>query len=71
MKKRKKQRSKHSRKFKRPQFIGLPDKPPTSIRYCLECKTMRTFRYNKFIGHSECVKCGSRKARREKPLPEI
>lgn len=30
------------------------------ILYCLKCDEFTTFRYNKVIGHSECIFCGSR-----------
>lgn len=53
-------------KKKRFKFIGLSKAdPPTSIRYCLRCEKNRTFKYNQHIGHSECVNCGSRLARRK------
>lgn len=64
------QKSKKRRKTKRPRFVGLPLKPPLSKRYCLQCEEMRTFRYNRSVGHSECVKCGCRMAKRTKPEEE-
>lgn len=50
----------------KPQFIGIKEKPPLIERFCLICNELRNFKYNKFIGHSECIICGSREARREK-----
>lgn len=34
-----------------------------SIRYCKNCKRVNRFKYNQFIGHSECSKCLGRSAR--------
>jgi len=51
---------------KKPQFIGLESCPPTTERFCLVCNKMRRFKYNKFIGHSECKVCGCRESRKEK-----
>ena len=31
-----------------------------TMRYCKVCEKNTIFKYNKFIGHSECCKCGSR-----------
>ncbi|MFQ5648053.1 MAG: hypothetical protein ACE5FW_02345 [Candidatus Aenigmatarchaeota archaeon] len=41
--------------------------PPTSLRWCLECREYRTFKYNPAVAHSECTICGSRRARRSEP----
>ena len=35
-------------------------KPPNTKRYCKACKKIRTFEYNRTIGHSECSECGWR-----------
>ena len=61
-----KQKSKR-KKTKRPRFLGLPKNPPSSKRICLNCDKLRTFKYNKFVGHSECIHCGSRFAKRKTP----
>lgn len=34
--------------------------PPTSRRICVNCDKERTFKYNRTIGHSECMVCGFR-----------
>lgn len=50
---------------KKPKFIGESG-AKSSIRFCIYCKENKTFKYNKFVGHSECSVCGSREARRKK-----
>lgn len=45
--------------------------PPISKRFCISCDEVRTFIYNRYIGHSECVKCGGRKALQEVPSNNI
>jgi len=35
--------------------------PPATKRWCMQCERMRTFDYNKTIGHSACSQCGWRK----------
>jgi hypothetical protein len=35
-------------------------KPPKTFRYCLSCRDVTVFRYDKGLGHSECVACGGR-----------
>lgn len=66
MKKRKPQKKKINRKFKKPKFINSIKIPPVSKRICLNCKTEKTFKYNRLIGYSECVCCGSRAAKKPK-----
>ena len=34
--------------------------PPSSHRHCLYCDKVTKFKYNRLIGHSECIKCGCR-----------
>lgn len=43
--------------------------PPETKRYCLNCEKVTKFRYDHFIGHSYCSKCGrsSQFAKRPKP----
>ena len=41
--------------------------PPPTERYCLFCERKIKFVYNHVIGHSECVECGGRDARRDSP----
>lgn len=61
----KQQKSKRSRKKKKPKFIGEAG-PGSSRRFCLNCKRERQFRYNKRVGHSECTFCGGRVAKRKR-----
>ena len=41
-------------------------KIPKSHRYCMLCKKNRKFVYNRMVGHSECIYCSSRMARKVK-----
>lgn len=34
--------------------------PPRTVRMCAVCKKITKFKYNRFIGHSECEECGKR-----------
>lgn len=52
------QRSKKRKKQIKPKFINELKRPPTSKRYCVSCKRVRTFKYNRNIGHSCCMCCG-------------
>lgn len=50
--------------------LNLPRVPPISHRYCLYCKKVTKFVYNRNIFHSCCVVCGShfsKKPRQEEP----
>lgn len=64
-----KQKSKKSRlrkkALRKPKFLGLPNVPPTSRRLCVNCGTERTFKFNRMVGHSECVYCGLRFTKKE------
>lgn len=42
-------------------------KCPKSKRYCLLCKKYRTFQYDRAIGHSRCIFCGSNYSKRFSP----
>ena len=33
-------------------------KPPDTKRYCLNCKEITIYTYDRMIGHSFCKKCG-------------
>ena len=46
------------RKLKR--ILGEPTRPPKSKRWCLYCDKLRTFVYDRFVGHSACKSCGCR-----------
>ena len=41
--------------------------PPKTQRWCLNCKDYRTFEYQKLIGHSRCMSCGSSYSMKLKP----
>ena len=45
--------------------------PPSTLRYCCNCRTERDFVYNVVIGHSECKECGCRKAMRSRPANSV
>jgi hypothetical protein len=53
-----KQKSKRGRKLIKPKFINELKRPPVSKRYCIICKKVRVFKYNRNIGHSCCICCG-------------
>lgn len=54
------------KKLKR--ILGEPTNPPSSKRYCLYCKDMRKFKFDRMIGHSACVECGSHFSKRLAPI---
>ena len=33
--------------------------PPETERWCIACKKMTIWKYNKLVGHSRCTECGS------------
>lgn len=35
-------------------------KPPITVRFCVVCKRVVEFKFNRNIGHSECCVCGAR-----------
>jgi hypothetical protein len=37
-----------------------------TYRYCTSCREIQKFRFNKNIGHSECLDCGARFAIKDK-----
>ena len=41
--------------------------PQQTKRYCMLCEKMRRFKYDRFVGHSACVFCGSRISKKEPP----
>ena len=49
------------RKHKKPIKWNIKrDWNETTKRYCKICKKMSTFKYDKYLGHSVCLKCGLR-----------
>ena len=41
--------------------------PPKTKRYCNICKEITTYKYDNFIGHSFCIKCGRSSLYSKKP----
>ena len=44
--------------------------PPKTKRYCLNCKRETTFKYDRVIGHSYCLRCGCQSYCAVKPIPK-